>query len=172
MYEVISRRARRGLEQDDLPDLMIIDGGRGQLGAARAALDDHGINHLDLIALAKARASSTTTGEISHKTFERVFLEGRKNPVVLRQNSRELFMLVRARDEAHRFAVEYQRSRRRKQTSSSALDSIPGIGPKRKRMLLKHFGSLQRIQNASESELAAVVGPSVATKIIKKSDKN
>nr|ADI21645.1 nuclease subunit of the excinuclease complex [uncultured myxobacterium HF0130_06F04] len=165
MYEVISRRARRGLEKDDLPDLMVIDGGRGQLGAARAALDDHGINHLDLIALAKARQASSEVDKSSSpkiRAFERVFLEGRKNPVVLRPNSSELFMLTRARDEAHRFAVEYNRSARRKKAHSSILDEIPGIGPARKRKLLKSFGSIQRLEKASEKEIAKTVGPKIA----------
>jgi len=168
MYEVVSRRARRGLEKDDLPDLMIIDGGLGQLGAARAALDDHGINHLDLIALAKARspAEPGKSTSANPRAFERVFLEGRKNPVVLRPNSSELFMLTRARDEAHRFAVEYHRSTRRKQTHASVLDAIPGVGPTRKRKLLKSFGSLHRLEEASEAEIAEIVGPKIAREIM------
>ncbi len=166
MYEVISRRARRGLEKDDLPDLMVIDGGRGQLGAARAALDDHGINHLDLIALAKARSGGTEDAPPSPRAFERVFLEGRKNPVVLRPNSSELFMLTRARDEAHRFAVEYHRSIRQRKTAASVLDLVPGVGPARKRTLLKSFGSVHRLQQATEAEIAKVVGPKIAHSIM------
>ncbi|SVD43693.1 uncharacterized protein METZ01_LOCUS396547, partial [marine metagenome] len=140
--------------------------GRGQLGAARAALDDHGINHLDLIALAKARSGGTEDAPPSPRAFERVFLEGRKNPVVLRPNSSELFMLTRARDEAHRFAVEYHRSIRQRKTAASVLDLVPGVGPARKRALLKSFGSVHRLQQATEEEIAKVVGPKIAHSIM------
>ena len=160
MYEVISRRVRRGIEENDLPDLMVIDGGKGQLSAAQAALHDHGIDSIDLIGLAKARTDRSRKGSV--RTFERIFLAGRKNPVILGQNSAELFILVRARDEAHRFAITLQRKRQRKASSRSQLDSIPGIGPARKKALLKHFGSLKRIQAASLTDLEKVLGKSLA----------
>ncbi|MBT6431461.1 MAG: excinuclease ABC subunit UvrC [Deltaproteobacteria bacterium] len=160
MYEVISRRVRRGIEENDLPDLIVIDGGKGQLSAARAALNDHGVDTVDLLSLAKARTDRSKKG--SPRNFERIFLDGRKNPIILGQNSAELFILMRARDEAHRFAITFQRQRQRKASKLSVLDDIPGIGPARKKTLLRHFGSLKRIRAASLSELEEVVGSSIA----------
>ena len=209
MYEVVSRRVRRGLEEGDLPDLMVIDGGKGQLGAAHAALDDHGVDTVDLIGLAKSRLlddadaaagvswaaaaghpSATQEGTAEEdinidaaddmgdsdddpgadepilgeapRSPERVFVFGQKNPIVLRQNSAELFMLTRARDEAHRFAITFHRKLRQKAGTRSALDNIAGVGPKRRRALLKKFGSVSRIKEASESEIAQVVGHKLA----------
>jgi len=160
MYEVISRRVRRGIEENDLPDLLVIDGGKGQLSAARAALNDHGIDSVDLISLAKARTDRLNKG--GPRTFERIFLDGRKNPIILGQNSAELFILIRARDEAHRFAITFQRQSQRKASKRSVLDDVPGIGPARRKALLKHFGSLKRIRAASRDELAAVLSQPLA----------
>lgn len=160
MYEVLSRRARRGLEEADLPDLLVIDGGKGQLNAARAGLDDHGIDTVDLVSLAKSRREGP--GDDADRTPERVFVYGHKNPIVLRQNSAELFLLARARDEAHRFAVAYHRSLRRKHSAQSQLDQIPGVGPARRRKLLRTFGSVTRLKQATEDQIAEVVGPKLA----------
>jgi excinuclease ABC subunit C len=169
MYEVLSRRARRGLEEASLPDLLVIDGGKGQLGAARAALDDHGIDEVDVIGLAKSRVKRDAEGRLhgasASRSPERVFVLGHKNAVVLRQDSAELFILVRARDEAHRFAITAHRRARRKSATRSQLDQIPGVGPKRRRALLKAFGSVERIKRAKEEEIARVVGKKVAQTI-------
>lgn len=166
LYEVVSRRARRGLEEADLPDLIVIDGGRGQLNAARAALDDHGIDHVDLVGLAKARGTQVRDGEPrAAATPERVFVQGHKNPIVLRQNSAELFLLTRARDEAHRFAIAFHRRRRRKAATRSELDGVHGIGPKRRRALLRAFGSVARLRQASIEQIAEVVGPKTAAAV-------
>ncbi len=174
MYEVMSRRARRGIEESDLPDLFVIDGGKGQLNAARAALDDHGVDQVDIVGLAKSRLDtggglqSPTVPKSGHdepsmaRSPERVFVLGQKTPVVLRQNSAELFLLTRARDEAHRFAITFHRQQKRKSASRSVLDEIPGVGPKRRRSLLRAFGSVARLKEASEAELARVVGPKLA----------
>ena len=286
MYEVISRRAAKGLAAADLPDLMVIDGGKGQLGAAHAALRDQGVTDVDLISLAKARnleeegglrgrrrgskatkrsaatpgtdpaggagvelPAATHAGEPSSglqladavqlgdvaaatdvaedafdagrrtgartgaepeaatvqtpdsieamadaleeenllelagadasdpfaapsptsprattalRSAERVFVLDHKNPVVLRQNSAELFVLVRARDEAHRFAISYHRKLRQKAATRSVLDDVPGIGPKRRRDLLRHFGSVGQVVAATEAQLAEVIGPKAA----------
>ena len=160
IYEVVSRRARRGLEEGDLPALLVIDGGKGQLAAARAALDDHGIDSLDLVSLAKARTlSEKESHEQSPRGLERVFVVGHKTPIILRQDSAELFLLTRARDEAHRFAIAFHRQALRRTTRASRLDSIAGIGPVRRKALLRRFGSLTGIRDASDDELAAVVGP-------------
>jgi len=165
MYEVISRRARRGLEEGSLPDLMVIDGGKGQLNAARAALDDHGIDWVDLISLAKSRLTERGKTDVK-RSLERVFVQGIKDPIVLRANSAELFLLMRARDEAHRFAIEFQRQQRRKAATRSLLDTIPGVGPQKRKALLSHFGSTKRVQKASLEELQGVVGPKLAQVII------
>jgi excinuclease ABC subunit C len=197
MYEVIGRRARRGIEEGDLPDLLVIDGGKGQLGAARAALDDHGVDSVDLIGLAKSRSlddaddfdsrgidmpdathhanvapAPATAGSAARPgskydaplaySPERVFVHGQKNPIVLRQNSAELFILTRARDEAHRFAITFHRKLRGKAATRSSLDDVVGIGPKRRRLLLRTFGSLTRLRAASEADMAAVVGVKMA----------
>lgn len=164
IYESVSRRVRRGIEEDDLPDLMVIDGGKGQLAAAKAAIADFGIDTIDLLGLAKARTDRLNPG--GPRTFERVFLSGRKNPIILGQNSAELFLLVRARDEAHRFAITYQRSRQRKSSSRSVLQDIPGVGPARCKALLREFGSVQRIRALSPEELAKTVGQKLSGVIL------
>jgi excinuclease ABC subunit C len=156
--EVLRRRFRRVHERGDLPDLLIIDGGLGQLGAAAAALADLGITDVDLIGLAKERLERDATARELVRRPERVFLPGRKNPVVLRANSSALFLLQRVRDEAHRFANTYHRKLRTRARLASPLDAIPGIGPRRRRALLRRFGSLRRVGEASAEELAAVPG--------------
>ncbi len=166
LYEVLTRRAKRGLESGDLPDLFVIDGGKGQLGSAAAALRDAGVER-DIVSLAKSRVVDGAPSEDVKHSDERVFVLGRKDPIVLRQNSPELFLLARMRDEAHRFAITFHRSLRGKSTLRSALEEIPGVGPTRKRALLKHFGSLKRVREASVEEIASVdsIGPSLAEKI-------
>jgi excinuclease ABC subunit C len=169
MYEVLGRRARRGLEEGDLPDLIVIDGGKGQLNAAHAALQDHGIEEADLVALAKARPTAGVPADGAARrarTPERVFVLGRKNPVILRQDSSELFLLTRARDEAHRFAIGFQRRLRRRAATRSQLDSIPGIGPKRRQALLRTFGSVARLRAAALDDVIAIVGRPAAVQVL------
>ncbi|MDP7039049.1 MAG: excinuclease ABC subunit UvrC [Myxococcota bacterium] len=167
MYEVLSRRLRRGLEEGDLPDLMVIDGGKGQLRSAMLALEEHGLEHLEILSLAKARGGELGTLESKNiKSMERIFRPNRKNPIVLRQNSKELFLLVRLRDEAHRFAITYHRKKSAKRLRASKLDQVPGIGPTRKRSLLRAFGSLKRIEQASLNALSDVVGAKCAQNIV------
>jgi excinuclease ABC subunit C len=160
MYEVVSRRLRRGIEENDLPDLLVIDGGKGQLASALAAIKDLGAKGMDVIALAKARG--TGGGGAPHGPREglpeRIFLPKRREPVVLPQDSPEMLLLARLRDEAHRFAITYQRKLLRRERVRSALEDIPGIGPARRRALLRHFGSLKRVREASVEELAEVEG--------------
>jgi excinuclease ABC subunit C len=174
MYEVLTRRFRRSVgeqphDPDDLdapdspwapPDLLVIDGGKGQLSTALAALGDLGIelgreSSMDVIGLAKERED---TGGHNHP--DRVFLRHIKDPVQLRPNTTELFLLARVRDEAHRFANTFHRDRRRRTALRSALDDIPGIGAVRRRVLLRHFGSLRAIREASVDDMAKVVGMS------------
>lgn len=157
LYEVLRRRLGRRGEGWELPDLMVIDGGKGQLGMAERALADAGVTGVALAGLAKAR-TLPGTGEAVQHSPERVFLPGRKNPVVLAPHAPGLFLLQRIRDEAHRFAVEYHRKRRSRATLHTALDEIPGVGEQRRRALLRRFGSVQRVGEASVEELATVPG--------------
>ena len=156
MYEVLSRRYTRALEEDDLPDLIMVDGGKGQLNIAQAVLWELGMEGPDLISIAKSRLKAREGAEEKERTEERFFLPGRKNPVLFPQNSPVLFLLQRVRDEAHRFAITYHKARRAKATFRSALDDIPGIGPKRRRLLLQHFGSVKAIANASPETIQEV----------------
>ena len=156
LYEVLRRR----LAQGDLPDLFVIDGGKGQLAAAEAALRDAAVAGVDLISLAKSRVvdgPEAAGGGVAHSP-ERVFLQGVKDPVVLRQNTSELFLLQRIRDEAHRFAIGYHRTLRDRRTLRSALDAVPGVGPVRRRALLRRFGSVKGVREADVDALAAVPG--------------
>jgi len=112
----------------------------------------------DLVSLAKSRVLHDASAPALRKSDERVFLPGRKNPVVLRQNSKPLLLLAAIRDEAHRFAIGYHRKLRGKEGIASGVEQIPGIGPKRRTALLKHFGSLQRLKGATVEEILAVPG--------------
>jgi excinuclease ABC subunit C len=169
MREMLMRRFRKVAEgEEDAPDLVVIDGGKGQLAQAQTALEDLGLHGIDLIAIAKARNDEVgfEDPEVTSSP-ERVFKPNRKNPIILDQNSAEMYLLERLRDEAHRFAINFHRKRRRKETLSSSLDDIDGVGPKTKRELLKHFGSLDAIKDAQPEELEDVegVGPSTAETI-------
>ncbi|UCH32931.1 MAG: excinuclease ABC subunit UvrC [Armatimonadota bacterium] len=154
MREVLARRlqaaaARRKYAR--LPDLMLIDGGKGQLGVAIAARDDLGLS-VPIAALAKGRS------ERSRSERDWVYLEGRAEPVIMPSHSRALHLLQRVRDEAHRFAQAYHHTLRARQTRESVLDEVPGVGPILKRRLVSHFGSMAKIGAASVEELAAVPG--------------
>ncbi|MHB8767190.1 MAG: excinuclease ABC subunit UvrC [Deferrisomatales bacterium] len=158
LYEALSRGlARRAEPGWALPDLIVVDGGRGQLGAAERALADAAVPGVALAGLAKARTLAGGGESVAHSP-ERVFLPGRVNPVVLPPSSSGLFLMQRVRDEAHRFALEHHRKRRTRATLSSALDAVPGVGEVRRKALLSHFGSLKRLREASPEELAAVPG--------------
>ncbi|TYO98994.1 excinuclease ABC subunit C [Geothermobacter ehrlichii] len=159
LREVLSRRLQRGLREDDLPDLLLIDGGRGQLSGVVDVLDELGLRQrIDVLGIAKSRVVANARGKAVERSEERFFLPGRKNPVTLRQGSPVLFLLQRLRDEAHRFAIDYHRKLRRKHTLRSSLENIPGVGPTRRKLLLKHFGSLKGIRSATLEELRAVPG--------------
>lgn len=227
MFQVLTRRLARGVAEGSLPDLLVVDGGKGQLNVARAALREVGLSlgELPLAGLAKsrvledeerfaarqgykvadawaaragpepelpqfpeeegadqiqrgppplpevslspgsdtnARGRSRKKGRFAQgaveRSPERVFLPGQKNPVVLRQNTSELHLLARLRDEAHRFAITFHRKLRRERNFRSVLEEIPGIGEKRKRALLGYFGSLKRIRGATAEDLAQLEG--------------
>lgn len=162
LREMLTRRLSAGLRRDDLPDLLVIDGGRGQLAVAMDVCRELGVDGLDVVGLAKARAiRDVRSSEVTH-TEERVFLPGRVNPVVLARNSNALFLLQQVRDEAHRFAITYHKKLRDRARLRSPLDEIPGVGATRRKALLKHFGSLTRVRAASVDEVAAVPGIGLA----------
>lgn len=131
-----------------MPDLILIDGGKGQLSAARAALTDLGLTDQAVIALAKR--------------LDEVFMPGLSDPHNIRRNSPALRLLQRIRDEAHRFALTYHRQVRSAATLRSVLQAIPGVGPQRRDLLIRTFGSLRKIRSASMAELDAVPGLSKA----------
>jgi excinuclease ABC subunit C len=160
--EVLRRRFRvvkngeEGGEEERrwaMPDLVIVDGGRGQVSAAKEVLDELGLHDLPLAGLAKER--------------EELFLPERADPVVLPATSPALYLVQRLRDEAHRFAITYHRDLRARRSVRSAFDDLPGVGPKRKRELLKVFGSIKRVRDAPVEQIAAVpgIGPSLAARI-------
>jgi excinuclease ABC subunit C len=154
MAEVIRRRYGSAKEEGTLPDLILIDGGKGQLNATLDVLRDLGIEEPDVIGLAKARSGE----EGSDREFERVFLPGVEEPLILDPTSSTTHLVARARDEAHRFAITYHRKLREKRAIHSELDDVPGIGEVRKKALLRHFGSVEKVKQATSVELAAVKG--------------
>ncbi|MGF7186043.1 excinuclease ABC subunit C [Desulfitispora alkaliphila] len=176
MTEVLTRRFGRAREEQELvgsgqmefaqakflplPDLVIIDGGKGQLSAARAVMKELGFSHLETFGLAKRE--------------EELFSEGESEPVILPKNSPALYLVQRIRDEAHRFAITFHRQLRGKEGLLSTLEQIPGIGPQRRKNLLKAFGSISKIRNASLEELAQVPGMNmaVAEEVLEKLNKN
>lgn len=142
MQEVVYRRYKDA--QPPLPDLIIIDGGKGQLHAARQVLHSLNLAGIPTYGLAKE--------------FEHLFIEGDPEPIVLPPRSAALYLVQRIRDEAHRFAITYHRQLRRKRNLASLLDEIPGVGPKRRQALYEHFGTIEKIRRASPEELAKVPG--------------
>jgi len=157
MYEVLSRRFKRGKKEDDLPELIIVDGGKGQLNIAKKVLSELDIAIVDVIALTKEEGRHD-----KGLTAEKVFIPNVKDPIRLKRHSSVIFLLQRIRDEAHRFAISFHRQRQRKKTLHSFLDDIPGVGPVKKKLLLKHFGSVKKIKEASKNDLLQVKGISEA----------
>ncbi|MBI4481261.1 MAG: excinuclease ABC subunit UvrC [Acidobacteria bacterium] len=152
MEEVVTRRYQRVLQEEAvLPDLVLLDGGKGQLSVAVHALEGLGLEELAVASIAKRE--------------ETLFVKGKEDPIVLPLRSPILQLIQRIRDEAHRFAITYHRKRRRMRDLSSELEGIPGIGPKLKTRLLRSFGSLREVQGASVYELAQAVGWQKASEI-------
>ena len=134
----------RSADAWDLPDLVIIDGGKGQLSAAAQAMRELGVHHIPVVGLAKEH--------------EEIFVPGEEDPIILPRSSEALFMVQRLRDEAHRFAITFHRQVRAKAAIQSALDTIPGVGPKRKKALLRKFGTVRAVREASVEEIASTLG--------------
>ncbi len=159
MYEVLRRRLERAVAEGEFPDLLVIDGGKGQLNVALEVLRELELrDRIDAIALAKQHVLNSPRDAWVEKSEERVFLPQRKDPIVLKRNSNALFLLMRLRDEAHRSAISYNRDLRRRARMRSVLDDIEGVGPRRRQALLRHFGSLKRIREATAEQLAQVKG--------------
>jgi excinuclease ABC subunit C len=145
MREVVTRYFQRRIaEEKPLPDLIVIDGGKGQLSAAYEALNALGLGDKPLISLAKRE--------------EEVFVWGRSDPIRMSRRSPALRLLQQLRDEAHRFAITYNRKRRTMRTVTSELLRVPGIGPVKRRRLLQEFGSVQGVREAGEDAIAKVAG--------------
>ncbi len=163
LTEVLKRRLERGLVESNLPDMILIDGGKGQLGVLTEVLRDYQLSQkIGAVGIAKSRVISNVRGKAVERSEERFFLPGRKNPVNFRQGAAALYMLERLRDEAHRFAITYHRKLRNKATLRSSLEDIPGIGPARRKALLKYFGSLKKLKEASLVELQQMPGLSAS----------
>jgi excinuclease ABC subunit C len=153
MEEVLTRRFRRYLQERDEgarsgrrfaypPNLVLIDGGKGQLGAAVRVLEDLGLEDIAAASLAKR--------------FEEVYVPGAAEPIRIPRDSEALYLLQQVRDEAHRFAITYHRQLRDKKMTKSVLDDVPGLGPVRRARLVKEFGSVKRLRGLSEDELVAL----------------
>jgi excinuclease ABC subunit C len=153
MREVVHRRYRKVLaDGGPFPDLILIDGGKGQLSAAYEALEEIGLGNLVAVGIAKKE--------------ELLFVRHQAEPIVLAEHDPALLLVQRIRDEAHRFAVTFHRRARSMRDLRSALDDVPGVGPRRRKALLTHFGSLAGVRRATREELASVVGPKAASVII------
>jgi excinuclease ABC subunit C len=152
MEEVLRRRFGKGEDSKPLPDLLMVDGGKGQLNIATAVIKDLGIEQtFDIIGIAKK-------DEKKGEKRDKIFKPGRANPLGFGREGELLLFLQRIRDEAHRFAISFHRRRRTKASLQSALDSIPGVGPKRKAALLGHFKSIKNIRTADLDEIGSLPG--------------
>jgi len=143
MEELLTRRLKM-VDRDPVPDLIVIDGGKGQLGMACGVLEELNLTHIPIIGLAKE--------------FEEIYVPNSKRPIIIPKNNKALHLLQQVRDESHRFAIAYHRKLRSKDISASSLDDIAGIGKKRKMNLLKEFGTIDNIKKASISDLAKIEG--------------
>lgn len=143
MKELLTRRLKM-IDTDEEPDLIVIDGGKGQLGMACEVLDELNLAHIPIIGLAKE--------------FEEIYIPNSKRPIIIPKNNKALHLLQQVRDESHRFAITYHRKLRSDNISESSLDDIPGIGKKRKINILKEFGTMDKVKNASVEELTKIKG--------------
>lgn len=157
MREALVRRFKRAKSENNLPDLLMIDGGKGHLNVARKVFSELNIISVDVISLAKEEGRHD-----KGQTLEQVFLPNAKDPIILNRHSQILFLLQKIRDEAHRTAISFHRQRRSKALIKSELNEIPGVGEAKKKTLLKYFGSLKKIKEASIDQLQQVPGISEA----------
>ena len=175
MAEVLGRRLRRGLQEGDLPDLIVVDGGKGQLSAARAVMRELGVadqtdrpvDHRPMVPIIGIVKPRTERRRGDRETPDRLVLPEVKNAVRLPHNSRALRLVQHLRDETHNSAVRYHRKVRNRRTLSSGLDGLPGVGPTRRKALLRHFESAAAVRTASAAQLAEVpgFGPKLAERV-------
>ena len=151
MREAMERRYKRAKEENDLPDLLIVDGGKGHLNAALKVMSDLNIISVDIISLAKEEGRHD-----KGMTAEQVFLPNHKDPLLLKRTSPILFLLQQIRDEAHRTALTYHRKLRSKKNLRSSIDDIPGIGPVKRKGILTHFGSVKKLLEATSDDLLKI----------------
>jgi excinuclease ABC subunit C len=156
MYEILLRRYQRAVEEGLLPDLVLLDGGRGHLNIAQEVFKELQIKGIDLISLAKERGAERRESSRVQKTGEKVFHPQIKEPLFFTKQSFVLHFLDQIRDEAHRFAITYHKKMRRQEGLKSEMEEIPGIGNMRKRALLKYFGSVEKIREATIDQLTQV----------------
>jgi excinuclease ABC subunit C len=156
MYEVLLRRYRKAIEANDLPDLVLLDGGKGQLNVAQEVLKELGIKKMDLVSLAKGKRLRGMDRSKSERSEEKVFRPQIKEPFRFVRGSPVLHLLDRIRDEAHRFAITYHKKVRKRGMIRSVLEEIPGIGKVRQKELLKYFGSTQKIKEATQQEILQI----------------
>jgi excinuclease ABC subunit C len=156
MREVLSRRFQHTEYED--PDLIVIDGGKGQLSSAMRILAEIGREDIPIVGLAKARTETDFRSSEVKSSEERFFLPGRANPVIFRQNAEALHILAGLRDEAHRFAITYHRKLRENTSLESELDAVTGLGEKRKKALLQKFGSVDQLRSAEPEEIVQIKG--------------
>ena len=152
MHQVLTRRFSHSEEDLPHPDLLVVDGGKGQLGIALSVLQDLGLDGAFIVAgLAKKN-------EAAGETEDKIYLPGRRNPVNTDSARKAMYLLQQVRDEAHRFAITFQRSRREKRARFSVLDAIPGIGPKKRQALLMHFKGMSALKQARPEDIAKISG--------------
>jgi excinuclease ABC subunit C len=152
MAEALKRRYGKGEQSKPFPDLLLVDGGKGQLNIALSVIKELKVKEgFEIIGIAKKN-------EEKGETIDKVYKPGRKNPISFGREGDLLLFLQRIRDEAHRLAISYQRKLRTKTSMRSRLDAIPGIGKKRKEAIFKHFGSIKKIRAATLKELSALPG--------------
>lgn len=155
IYEVVHRRLKRGREEDDLPDLMVIDGGAGQLSMALQARDDLKLS-VDIIALAKMRTEGEVLSTTIERRPERIFMPGREESLPLNEGDAVTRFLVRIRDEVHRFVITFHRDTRSRRVFRSVLDTVKGLSPESRNRLLRHFKTVTAIGAADVEEVAHV----------------
>ena len=164
MAEILARRYGKGGKSKPYPDLLVVDGGKGHLNIALSIIKKFKLEKdFEIIGLAK---KDVTRGE----TNDKVYQPGRANPVNFGREGDLLLFLQKIRDEAHRFAISFHRKRRDKKSIHSVLDTVPGIGKKRKETLLKHFGTIDKIRKATLEELESL--PGINRKIAEEIKKN
>ncbi len=152
MFQVLERRFSKENEETPFPDLLVVDGGKGQLGMAMAVLKELNLQGRFMVAgLAKKNSDK---GE----EFDKIYIPGRSNPLNTNQARKALYLLCQIRDEAHRFAITFQRKRREKRAGGSILDTVPGVGPKKKKTLLRHFKGLSAMKSATWEEVSSLPG--------------